>query len=77
VYYTKRFSEHKALELSIGQKGWNHNYLTIDICWNKEQSHAGFHFLVAIWKLNCEFNLCDVRHWDYEKDEWEEVGIGA
>jgi hypothetical protein len=34
--------------------------------------HAGLKFFVQFWRLFFEFNVYDVRHWNYELSKWVE-----
>jgi len=33
--------------------------------------HAGLHSFIEAFGLMFEFNLHDVRHWDYDNDTWQ------
>ena len=48
------------------------NLFHLDIRKDEELDHAGFHFTCNILGLDCDFNYEDQRHWDYQKDCWEE-----
>ena len=48
------------------------NLFCLDIQKDKELDHAGFHFNCNILGFDCDFNYEDQRHWDYQKDCWEE-----
>lgn len=36
------------------------------------QSHAGFDLSIGLLGYTIEFNFYDCRHWDFEKNQWEE-----
>ncbi len=36
------------------------------------QDHAGFHLGLGIFGINLEFQLYDSRHWDNEKNQWQD-----
>ena len=71
MLYVKKISTNLCLEIvSMLSNSWN-SYFTLDISLNKNQCHAGFHFLLCILKWQFEFNIFDIRHWDYKNNCWE------
>jgi hypothetical protein len=43
----------------------------INITKNKKTDHAGFSFNVNIFGLNFNYKHYDIRHWNYDNDDWE------
>ena len=50
---------------------WEGSYFDFRIGWTRNRDHAGFYFLVEIHKFMFDFKIYDIRHWNYEKDEYE------
>jgi len=42
------------------------------ICKTKQTDHAGFWFNLVIFGLDFTYRKYDTRHWDYDKNTWEE-----
>lgn len=43
------------------------------ISYNDKDDHAGFRFNISILDLCLEFNICDIRHWDFDQECWEKL----
>lgn len=41
------------------------------ISYNDEDDHAGFYFNINVLGLFFEFNIYDIRHWDFDNECWE------
>lgn len=41
----------------------------------REEDHAGFYFNVNILGLDIDYSYKDVRHYDFDKEEWEDCDI--
>ena len=39
--------------------------------WDRKCDHAGLHITVCIFTVSASVNIYDSRHWDYEKDTWQ------
>lgn len=46
-------------------------FLNIDIGWSRRKDHAGFTFSFNFLWLMIEMSTYDIRHWDYDKEEYE------
>ena len=47
------------------------NLLELNINKNKKSDHAGFRFNMNILGLNFDYTYYDIRHWNYDEDDWE------
>jgi hypothetical protein len=47
------------------------NLFELNIIKNDKTDHAGFHFSLNILGLNFDYNHYDIRHWNYDNDDWE------
>jgi len=70
MLYYRKLSKNKGIEIS-SRNNFKSNIFDLNCSINKKQSHAGFHFFIAIFTWIFEFNIYDVRHWDYENNCWE------
>jgi len=48
--------------------------ISLNIYKSTEEDHAGFYINLNLFGLDIDLNYHDVRHWDYDKDNWEESG---
>ena len=46
-------------------------YFNFQVNWTKKCDHAGFTFLIGIHKFLFDFKIYDVRHWNYEDNNYE------
>ena len=74
--------EFKSLEMSIRFKILKlskfinisiFGLLDFHISYNNKGDHAGFRFNIDILGLYFEFNICDIRHWDFDQECWEKL----
>lgn len=70
-----KLSENKGIELDIRWMNWTYSWfaLMIELSPNG-RDHAGFEFLLQIWRLKFELNILDRRHWNYKQDSWFDFG---
>jgi len=62
---------HKVLDLQVGTfSEWN--YFQFEFEWTRACDHAGLTIYAEIFGLHLIITLHDVRHWDYDKDDWVE-----
>ncbi len=47
-------------------------FINFETKWTKKRDHAGFEFSFGIAGINLIFYIYDSRHWDDEKDCWNE-----
>lgn len=47
--------------------------LDFHISYNNKGDHAGFRFNIGILGLCFEFNICDIRHWNFDQECWEKL----
>lgn len=65
---TLQLSKHKFLEISAYQ---NSTIVEISFIFNIKCDHAGTKFGLCILGHQIEFTVYDCRHWDDEKNCWE------
>jgi len=70
-----KLTANKALELVISKcyRDWYIFNLDISLAL-KGHDHAGFNFYFALLGYKIEFNIYDVRHWNYDKNRWYKPG---
>lgn len=76
--YSNKF-EHAVTKSGIltQNKAWEFNiYRTATIFSNRleltmNRDHAGLRLEIGLLGYEVEFQIYDVRHWNYEKKEWE------
>ena len=70
--FFRRLTKNKGLEFNI-YKDPNYNaYFYFQSFWSFKGDHAGLCLEISIWKYTIEFEIKDNRHWNYEKDAWQE-----
>ena len=57
-----------VFDFSFGLFG---DFISFDIDWSRKCDHAGFRFSLIILGLMIHFNIYDTRHWNYDKNEFE------
>jgi len=50
-------------------------YFKLNINWSRKQDHAGFLFLFEFFDFMLMFQIYDNRHWDYEKNIFQDNNI--
>jgi len=70
VLYYRKISKNKAIEIS-SLNDFKRNIFNLNFVIERNQSHAGFHFLIAVFTWMFEFNIYDIRHWNYDNNCWE------
>jgi hypothetical protein len=64
-------TENKTLELQFYRYAYEVFSCDLDLVW-KGSDHAGPNFELNILGWNVRLSLIDNRHWDYNRDTWEE-----
>jgi hypothetical protein len=75
--------KHETIQFWNGSTPWKHKFWELTITRSKtifamnfvlshRQSHAGFDILLGLFGYDLIVDFYDHRHWDYEKDTWEE-----
>lgn len=64
----KKLTEYKAIEASVYQ---SNAIITLSLGYTVRQDHAGLRIVVGLFGYECQLNIYDTRHWDYEKQQWE------
>jgi hypothetical protein len=65
-------TENKTLELQFYRYAYEVFNCDLDLVW-KGSDHAGPNFELNILGWNVRLGLIDNRHWDYNRDTWEEL----
>jgi len=61
----------KWLEIeAYRQTEWS--WIDIMLRWTRKEDHAGILINVELIGFNLTFNIYDERHWNYEKNRWEQ-----
>lgn len=47
------------------------NIININIDWSRRTDHAGFDFSMTILFIDINYNYYDIRHWNYDEEEFE------
>jgi hypothetical protein len=69
-WWAKSISKNKSVEIEVLH---DPKYLIIfNISHSIRMSHAGFRLELGLLGYIVEFQIYDARHWDYEKDDWED-----
>ena len=70
IYCTggKTIFANKSWELQIDKTS---DILGFDMRYTRRQDHAGLFLSASLLGFELIINLFDVRHWDYEKNDWE------
>ena len=63
----KKLTEFKAIEASIYQ---SNTIITLSLAYTVRQDHAGLRIVVGLFGYECQLNIYDIRHWDYDKNTW-------
>ena len=66
--YTRKLSEHKAIEIEITQ---NTEIVGGLISVRPKGDHAGCCLEVSLFGYSLCFEFYDTRHWDYDNNCWE------
>ena len=64
----KKLTEYKAIEAGVYQ---SNTIITMSLGYTVRQDHAGLRIVVGLFGYECQLNIYDTRHWDYEKQQWE------
>ncbi len=84
AYLSKKKAKEKSDELRLREYIWNpHKFWDLTICKNSSiigfsidytmrQDHAGFVLEFDLFGWNIEYRFYDCRHWDDERNCWEE-----
>jgi hypothetical protein len=64
-------TENKTLELQFYRYAYEIFSCDLDLAW-RGSDHAGPNFELNILGRNVKLSLSDNRHWDHDKDTWEE-----
>jgi hypothetical protein len=62
-----KFSKHKAWEVNVYKTD---SVISIFFSLNVKRDHAGVQLVLGVLGYECEANLYDTRHWDYENNCW-------
>ncbi len=65
----------KSWELQI-TTDFNVPWFNFQCQWTRNQDHAGFQFVVEMYKFMFDFRIHDNRHWDFDNDCYEEQENG-
>lgn len=65
------WTKHKYIEFEIHwiTEFW-HNYFDLSTSWTRKVDHAGFRFILEIYRFTLCFHVYDCRHWDHAYDCW-------
>ena len=69
--FGKRISKNKAIEACCRGDLKSPSF-EFSISFRTSCSHGGFFLLICFWKAMAEFNIYDVRHWDYDLKCYED-----
>jgi len=67
-----QLTKHLNWEIEAGYSGWGNLFslrLNLD---TKGSNHARIGFDITLLGLMFSANIHDIRHWDYENNQWEE-----
>jgi hypothetical protein len=71
----QKITENKFFELQASYfREYNTNIFNFQISWSKRCDHAGFEIELSIWKFHFSISILDSRHWNYDKDQWYNIG---
>ena len=59
---------HKAWEANIYCTA---NIAKLTLAYSIRRDHAGLQIEFGLFGYECEFRICDTRHWDYSNKCWE------
>ena len=65
---SKKLTKHKAIEASAYRAA---TIITLSLDYTIKQDHAGLRVVVGLFGYECEMHFYDIRHWSYEKQQWE------
>ena len=68
-----RVSKNKTMEVQFTYWERHWNWWNIHCSCSRRQDHAGFKLEIELFGLYFHLWICDNRHWNIEKDDWEEV----
>ena len=71
MYYCRKIGENKVLE-TTASNDLNSLHFEFNVSFRTQCSHAGFFFLFCFYKFKAEFNIYDVRHWNYGEKCFED-----
>ena len=72
-FVDKKISKNKHLEIQWGRfDESNTSLFAFEFRWDRKQSHAGLEWHNEILRWHFRIAVYDIRHWDYDKGEWEE-----
>lgn len=70
--FSKSLTKNKGLELYCHKDTNNNAYFYFQFGWSFKGDHAGLFLEIHILSYSFEFEIRDNRHWNYEKDDWQE-----
>lgn len=71
--FIKKLTKNKNLSVCLWKyKNKSNAYFYFQCGWSFKGDHAGFFFELEIRNYSFEFEIRDGRHWNYEKDAWQE-----
>ena len=62
----------KFWELQIDTWPGSTTVIEFAIRWTRGCDHAGFEFILGILRFEFRFQIYDARHWDRERNNWEQ-----
>jgi len=60
----------KIFEIDLSTGIYNGNIININVEFNKNCDHAGFHFKIAFFSIFFSVEIYDSRHWDFDKNDY-------
>lgn len=71
MYITKLLTNNKALEFIISKAYGDWYIINLDFNLSlKGHDHAGLYFYLSSFGYKIEFNIYDIRHWNFKADRW-------
>lgn len=73
----KKITKNKAFEFELGKDtDWDmYDVFQINFQWLWKADHAGPRFRLSIARWHLGVSIYDIRHWDYEKNNYENKGF--
>lgn len=68
AWTSKMLTKHKAVEASVYK---DTTIITVSLDYSIRQDHAGLRIVIGLFGYECQIQIYDTRHWDYEKNQWE------
>jgi len=71
--YFLPITKNKSIEIEFDGTN-NHYFFDLSFSFTRKTDHAGFYFILTIFKYCLRLSIYDNRHWNWEENRWYKPG---